>query len=70
MVNESCKIIWDTLAQMQLKEIYDYIKKDSVSGAKKIKSEIYATIELLPSNPYQFAEDPLKINNDSSSRVF
>ena len=70
MVKVSRKIIWDKLAQKQLKEIYDYVKKESVSGARKVKSEIYSTIELLPSKPYQFAEDPLKINNDSSYRVF
>ncbi len=70
MVIDSRKIIWDKQAYKHLKEIYDYVKKDSLSGAQKIKTEIYAAIERLPANPYQFTEDPLKSNNDGSYRVF
>jgi len=53
-----------------LHEIYEYVKKVSLQGANKIRSEILATTKTLPVNPEIFALDLLKENNDGTYRVF
>ena len=70
MVKKKRTVIWDTEAVEQLKEIYDYIKIDSLQAAQKVKSEILATTKILSSNPELFAADLLKDDNDGSYRAF
>jgi len=70
MVKKRRTVIWDTQAVDHLKEIYDYIKIDSLQAAQKVKSEILATTKILSSNPELFAVDLLKDNNDGSYRAF
>ena len=68
MVKKKPVVIWDTEAAEQLKEIYDYIKPDSLQEAQKVKSEIIATTKIIPSNPEMFALDLLRENNYGSYR--
>ena len=70
MVKKKPVVIWDTEAAEQLKEIYDYIKPDSLQAAQKVKSEIIATTKIIPSNPEMFALDLLRENNYGSYRAF
>ena len=48
MVRKKRIVIWDAEAAEQLKEIYDYIKPDSLQAAQKVKSEILATTKIIP----------------------
>jgi plasmid stabilization system protein ParE len=70
MVKEPLTIIWDEDARLYFKAAIKYIKKESVSGARKVRLEILNTIGSLPGNPFIFEEDRFKLNNDSSYRAF
>ena len=63
-------IVWDNDARLYFKAAIGYIKKESVQGAKKVKAEIFKTVELLPENPQLFEIDKLKTDNDGSYRAF
>ena len=64
------KIIWDNEAAKQFKEIFEFVRIDSLQAAIKIRSEIFATTSKIPPNPKLFAADKLKDNNDGSFRAF
>ena len=70
MVKKKRQVLWDAEAVNNLKEIFDYIKVDSLLAANKVKSEILTIIRLLPTNPEMFAADRLKLKNDASYRAF
>ena len=63
MVKKRLKIIWDKEALWQLKDIYNYIKKDSVLAANKVRQEIRIYIENLPQHPLMYKTDIFKENN-------
>ncbi len=64
------QIKWGKIALHNFIDILDYIKSDSPSNAKRVKTRINNIIKTIPSNPEMFREDELKENNDSSYRVF
>lgn len=64
------KIVWSSLARQHLKEAYEYIKKDSVQNARKVRADITAIVKSLPNHPGKYAPDKLKRSNDGSFRVF
>jgi toxin ParE1/3/4 len=45
------KVVWSRLALSDLKNIFTYIKKDSVVQAHRIRSEIFDFVEEFPSRP-------------------
>jgi plasmid stabilization system protein ParE len=51
-------------------DILDYIKKESPTNAKRVKTRINNIIKTIPSNPEMFRVDELKENNDGTYRVF
>ena len=51
-------------------DILDYIKEDSLTNAKRVKTRIINIIKTIPSNPEMYREDELKENNDGNYRVF
>ena len=64
------QVIWSDRAKSSLKEHYDYIKKDSVSAAKKVKSELINASKTLSSNPEKYQVDEYYPNNPGNIRRF
>jgi len=69
MVKKKYKIIWDEPARAQLKKIHEYISKDSVQNAQKVKSDIIQVAKSLCENPERFPLDKYKDDNDGSYRA-
>jgi plasmid stabilization system protein ParE len=57
-------------AKVQLRNAYNYIKKDSPQNAEKIKSDILASFQELINNPESHAPDKYRITNDGSYRAY
>ena len=70
MVIKKYKVKLDDEARIQLKRIYEYIRKDSLQNAQKVKSEIIKTAKSLSINPERFPLDKNKNDNDGSYRAF
>jgi plasmid stabilization system protein ParE len=64
------RIIWDERALRNFIEILDYIKKNSPTNAKRVKTRISNLIKAIPTNPKVYRNDELKKGNDGSFRVF
>lgn len=64
------QIKWGQKALHNFIDILDYIKEDSPTNAKRVKTRITNIIKSLPSNPEMHREDELKENNDGTYRVF
>ena len=64
------QVIWSDRAKSSLKEYYDYIKKDSVPAAKKVKSELIKASKTLRSNPEKYQMDEYYPNNPGNIRRF
>lgn len=63
-------VVWRKLALKQLKEAYDYIKKDSLKSAISIRKEIFDATKKLTENPEIHPLDRYRTNNDGSFRAF
>ena len=66
MNGEIRRIVWYPKAKTELKEIVDYIKKDSPQNATKVKSEVLQKISELLKYPEKYPPDKfklLKLNN-------
>jgi plasmid stabilization system protein ParE len=70
MVKQLLAITWDEDARLHFKAAIKFIKKESPTGAKKVRLEILNAIDSLPYNPFIFEEDRFKLNNDGNYRVF
>jgi plasmid stabilization system protein ParE len=70
MVKAARKIVWDEEARLQLRSLYEYIKKDSPHSAKKVREDIVGIIRKLPFRPESHPADKYKINNDGTFRAF
>lgn len=64
------KVIWRKSALEQLNKAYEYIKKDSVQSAEKVRDVILNTAERLKDNPEIYPLDRYRKNNDESIRAF
>ena len=64
------QIKWGMKALYNFIDILDYIKLDSPTNAKRVKTRINNIIKTIPTNPEMFREDELKENNDGTYRVF
>ena len=64
------KVIWSYNAQDSLKGYYDHIKQDSVSAAKKVKSEIIRASQALSQFPEKHQLDEYYPNNSGNIRRF
>ena len=60
------KIVWDIQAKNSLKHIHDFIKKDSVQNAKKVKKKLLEIAGNLDVFPKKFALE--KYLDDNSIR--
>ena len=70
MVNEKPRIVWSYEATLQLKAAYEFIKKDSVQNAEKVRHEIVAITRGLAKHPSKYNPDKYKLSNDGSYRAF
>jgi plasmid stabilization system protein ParE len=70
MVKGKLKLVIDNEAKIQLREAYNYIKKESVQNAKKISNEIVDSIKDLIKNPEKHSIDKYRLNNDGSYRAY
>lgn len=64
------KIIWNPTALHKFIDILNYIKGESPTNAKRVKTRIVNIISSISSNPEMFRADEWKYNNDGSFRVF
>ncbi len=70
MVRKGIKVNFDDLAKLQLKKACDFIKKDSLKNADKVKKEILESVQSLAFQPEKYPPDKYKISNDGSYRAF
>lgn len=70
MVSGKLKVVWSNDARQQLRAVYNYIKKDSIQNAKKVRSDIVNITNNLSKNPARYALDKYRRNNDGSYRAF
>ncbi len=64
------KVFIENQARNQLQRIYNFIKRDSVKNAERIRGEIITSIKELVNNPEQYPFDRFRKNNDGSYRAF
>ncbi|WP_179374873.1 type II toxin-antitoxin system RelE/ParE family toxin [Winogradskyella wichelsiae] len=64
------KIVWRKLALLQLKEAFDYIKKDSLQSAENVRNAIFSATDNLKYNPEIYPLDKYRKNNDGTFRAF
>lgn len=64
------KIKWSYQAILQLKGIYNYIRVDSLSNARKVRAEIVSTALQTCKYPEKNPLDKDKEDNDGSYRCF
>ena len=67
---EDFKVIWDKTAQKELQKNYNYIKKDSLQSAQKVKNEILKIAKALPKSPTRYPLDKYSNNNTGDIRAF
>ena len=70
MVNKKLKVVINDEAKKSLREAFQYIKKDSVQNAEKVKSNILDSIKELITNPNRHNPDKYRLNNDGSCRAY
>jgi plasmid stabilization system protein ParE len=70
VVKEVRKIVIDNSAKNSLKEIYTYIRKDSLQNADIVKEKILSSIKELVTNPERYNLDKYRIDNDGTFRAF
>ncbi|AXY76729.1 type II toxin-antitoxin system RelE/ParE family toxin [Paraflavitalea soli] len=70
MVKQALIVVIDNSAKRQLKEIYEYIKKDSLQNAEKVSHNILLSIKALLKNPLHHSPDKYRLNNDGSYRAY
>ena len=70
MVKGSRKLIIDNVAKAQLRQAYQYINKDSVQNAEKVKIKILASLKVLIKDPERHPPDKYKLNNDGTFRAY
>ena len=64
------KVVWDEIATDQLKQIFQFIRSDSLQNAEKVKREILKIVRSIPNHPFKFPPDKFKEENDGSYRAF
>ncbi len=70
MVAVNRKISWDKTALHDFKEAINYIHKNSVQNADKVKKDILSKIKKMAFYPETGRPDKEKLNNDNSYRAF
>ncbi len=61
---------WDKIALKQLGEACNYIKRDSLKNAQKVRKDIFTCTSALAQHPEKYPLDKYRRNNDSTFRAF
>jgi addiction module RelE/StbE family toxin len=61
---------WSPAAHKQLRKAFEYIRKDSLQNAEKVKNEIIELSEKLVDHPERFSLDKYRKQNDGTFRAF
>jgi plasmid stabilization system protein ParE len=64
------KISWDTQALQQFNAAINYIARDSLQGAEKVRKDILKKVDRLQMHPTLYNPDKYKKNNDGNFRAF
>ena len=64
------KVFWSDKAKASLKYHYDFIKKDSIEAARKVKKEIILASKSLNQNPEMYQLDEYYPNNPGNIRRY
>lgn len=64
------RIVWDPFALQHFSSAIEFIARDSVINAERIRVEIIDKIDGLVSYPEMHPPDKYKANNDGNYRVF
>lgn len=64
------KIILDNEAKIALKEAFNYIKKDSLQNAEKVRTQILESIKVLTRDPHKYPPDKYRLDKNISYRAF
>lgn len=63
-------VVWNNRAIEQFRITYEWIKRDSLTNAERVKTGIIKLIESIPDNPEKFPPDKFKKNNKGNYRAF
>lgn len=64
------KVVWDDLAKASLKAAYNYIKRDSLLQAEKVRDEILTAAKKLAEHPEAYPPDKYRTDKDVRFRAF
>jgi plasmid stabilization system protein ParE len=64
------KLRWDKMALQQFNKAIEYIAKDSIQNAEKVRIDILEKVENLQAHPERYAPDKYKLDNDGSYKAF
>ena len=64
------KVVIDNEAKNALRQAYEYIKKDSLQNAEKVRKKILSSIKGLIKNPEHHAADKYRLDKDDSYRAY
>lgn len=71
MVKSSAlKVVWDTEALNQFKEVLEYLEEQSKQAPRIVKNAILGQIAQIKANPLIFEVDKLKAPEDKNFRAF
>lgn len=66
----TCQVVWTTRSQQNMRGLYNYIKKDSLQNAEKVREAIVKAVQKAGPNPEFYNPDKHKLNNDGTYRAF
>jgi plasmid stabilization system protein ParE len=70
MVNPVRKIVIDNVAKIDIREAYQFIKKDSFQNADKVRKGILKSIKQLIRYLTKYPPDKFRQNKDTSFRAY
>jgi plasmid stabilization system protein ParE len=70
MVAKQYQVVWTKRSQQHMKQVFDYISKDSVQNTGKVLEDIVASVNKATHNPEFYNPDKYKQNNNGSYRAF
>ncbi|MFC0773989.1 type II toxin-antitoxin system RelE/ParE family toxin [Terrimonas alba] len=64
------RVVIENEAKLQLRKTYNYIKRDSLQNAEKVRSKILASIKELIKNAKRHPADKYRVHKDISYRAY
>jgi len=70
LVNNNIEIVWTTPAKKQLREIFEYIRIESVQNAIRVVNDLTDAVGNIVQHPEKYKLDQYKKDNDGTYRAF